>query len=116
MEILISLITLFLSIWTLLEEHYDEYLSFLFDSSNTVIKRNTSVCYFDCTNFYFEIEEEDEDVYDDVTGELIKGLLKYGVSKEHRPNPIAQMSLFMDGDGIPLSMCSSCKKKDAQNV
>lgn len=89
----------------LLEEHYDDYLSFLFDSSNTVIKRNTSVCYFDCTNFYFEKEEEDEDIYDDVTGELIKGLLKYGVSKEHRPNPIAQMGLFMDGDGIPLSMC-----------
>lgn len=89
----------------LLEEHYDEYLSFLFDSSNRIIKRNTSVCYFDCTNFYFEKEEEDEDFVDDVTGEVAKGLLKYGVSKEHRPNPIVQMGLFMDGDGIPLSMC-----------
>lgn len=89
----------------ILEDNYDDYLSFLFDSSNNVIKRNTDVCYFDCTNFYFEKEEEDEDYYDDVTGELIKGLLKYGVSKEHRPNPIVQMGLFMDGDGIPLSMC-----------
>lgn len=89
----------------ILEDNYDDYLSFLFDSSNNIIKRNTSVCYFDCTNFYFEKEEEDEDYYDDVTGELIKGLLKYGVSKEHRPNPIVQMGLFMDGDGIPLSMC-----------
>lgn len=89
----------------ILEENYDEYLSHLFESSNKVIKRNTSVCYFDCTNFYFEKETEDEDVYDEITGELIKGLLKYGVSKEHRPNPIVQMGLFMDADGIPLSMC-----------
>lgn len=91
----------------ILEENYDEYLSHLFESSNKVIKRNTNVCYFDCTNFYFEKESEDEDVYDEITGELIKGLLKYGVSKEHRPNPIVQMGLFMDADGIPLSMCSN---------
>lgn len=89
----------------ILEENYDEYLSHLFESSNKVIKRNTNVCYFDCTNFYFEKESEDEDVYDEITGELIKGLLKYGVSKEHRPNPIVQIGLFMDADGIPLSMC-----------
>ena len=89
----------------ILEENYDEYLSHLFESSNKVIKRNTNVCYFDCTNFYFEKESEDEDVYDEITGELIKGLLKYGVSKEHRPNPIVQMGLFMDADGIPLNMC-----------
>ena len=89
----------------ILEENYDEYLSHLFESSNKVIKRNTNVCYFDCTNFYFKKESEDEDVYDEITGELIKGLLKYGVSKEHRPNPIVQMGLFMDADGIPLSMC-----------
>lgn len=89
----------------ILEENYDEYLYHLFESSNKVIKRNTNVCYFNCTNFYFEKESEDEDVYDEITGELIKGLLKYGVSKEHRPNPIVQMGLFMDADGIPLSMC-----------
>lgn len=77
----------------------------ILEASNNIIKRNTSVCYFDCTNFYFEKEEEDEDTIDDVTGEVIKGLLKYGVSKEHRPNPIVQMGLFKDGDGIPLSMC-----------
>ena len=89
----------------ILEENYEDYLAHLFDASNDIIKRNTSVCYFDCTNFYFEKEQEDEDYFDDVTGELIKGLLKYGISKEHRPNPIVQMGLFMDGDGIPLSMC-----------
>lgn len=89
----------------ILNEHYDEYLTYLFDQSNNIINRNNSVCYFDCTNFYFEKETEDEDVIDEVTGEVFKGLLKYGHSKEHRPNPIVQMGLFMDGDGIPLSMC-----------
>ena len=86
-------------------DHYDEYIERVFETSGSIHKRDTSVCYFDCTNFYFEKEDEDEDVYDEVTGELIKGLLKYGVSKEHRPNPLVQMGLFMDGDGIPLSMC-----------
>ena len=89
----------------ILNKHYDDYLEYLFDKSNDIIKRNTSVCYFDCTNFYFEKEEEDEDTIDEITGESIKGLLKYGLSKEHRPNPIVQMGLFIDGDGIPLSMC-----------
>lgn len=88
-----------------LPAHYDEFMDSLFKGSSKVVKRNTSVCYFDCTNYYFEKEQEDEDVFDDVTGELIKGFLKYGVSKEHRPNPIVQMGLFMDGDGIPVTMC-----------
>ena len=88
-----------------LGKNFDSYIAHLFEASNNVIKRNTSVCYFDCTNFYFEKEEENEDIIDEVTGEVIKGLLKYGVSKEHRPNPIIQMGLFMDADGIPLSMC-----------
>ena len=50
--------------------------------------QSTSVCYFDCTNLYFEKEEENEDIID----EVIKDLLKYGASKEHRPNPIIQMA------------------------
>ena len=53
-------------------------------------KRNDKVLYYDCSNYYFEIEQED-------------GNKKYGKSKEHRPNPIIQMGLFMDGDGIPLA-------------
>lgn len=89
----------------ILEEHYDEYISHLFEKSNNIIKRNTCVCYYDCTNYYFEIEAEDEDYVDEVTGEMIKGLRKYGPSKEHRPNPIVETGLFMDSDGIPLSMC-----------
>jgi transposase len=88
-----------------LEPNYDAYLEHLFLNSGTIVKRNTSVCYFDCTNFYFETEEEDDVYVDEVTGEILKGLRKYGPSKEHRPNPLVQMGLFMDGNGIPISMC-----------
>lgn len=62
----------------------------LYKNSLKISKRNTGILYYDCTNYFFEIEEED-------------GLKQYGPSKEHRPNPIVQMGLFMDGDGIPLA-------------
>ena len=62
----------------------------LFINSKNVIKRNSKVIYYDCTNYFFEIDEEDD-------------LRRYGISKEHRPNPLIGMGLFMDGDGIPLS-------------
>lgn len=89
----------------LIQAHFNEYMTHLYTASNSIIKRNTSVCYYDCTNYYFEIEIDDEDYVDEVTGEILKGLRKYGPSKEHRPNPIVEMGLFMDADGIPLSMC-----------
>lgn len=90
---------------SLLAENFDDYIAHLFTHSNSIHTRDTSVCYFDCTNYYFEIERPDEDIIDDVTGEVMKGFRKYGFSKEHRPNPLVQMGLFMDGEGIPLSMC-----------
>lgn len=62
----------------------------LYKNSREVIQRNDKILYYDCTNYYFEIEEE-------------SGLRQYGVSKEHRPNPIVEMGLFMDGNGIPLA-------------
>jgi len=62
----------------------------LFNNSKDVINRNSSVIYYDCTNYFFDIDIEDD-------------LRKYGISKEHRPNPIVGMGLFMDGDGLPLS-------------
>lgn len=68
----------------------DYIQSEIYRNSNLLIKRNNRVLYYDCTNYYFEIEDEDE-------------LRKYGKSKEHRPNPIVQMGLLMDGDGIPLA-------------
>jgi len=89
----------------ILEENYDGYLEHLFLNSGNIVKRNTSICYFDCTNYYFESEDEDDEYVDEATGEILKGLRKYGPSKEHRPNPIVQMGLFMDGNGIPISMC-----------
>ena len=89
----------------LLEEHYDDYLAWLFKQSNTIVKRDTSVLYYDCTNFYFESEQPDEDIIDEVTGEILKGMRQYGFCKEHRPNPIVEMGLFMDSRGIPITMC-----------
>ena len=62
----------------------------VYKNSHFFGKRNDSILYYDCTNYYFEIEQEDGD-------------RKYGKSKEHRPNPIVQMGMFMDGDGIPLA-------------
>jgi transposase len=64
--------------------------SSLYNNSLKISKRNTGVLYYDCTNYFFEIEHEE-------------GLKQYGPSKEHKPNPIVQMGLFMDGDGIPLA-------------
>lgn len=87
------------------EKNYDSYLEHLYLNSQNIVRRNTSICYFDCTNYYFEIEEEDDDFVDEVTGEILKGFRKYGPSKQHQPSPLVQMGLFMDGNGIPISMC-----------
>lgn len=89
----------------LLEENYDDYLSWLYRHSSSVVERDTSILYYDCTNFYCECEHPDDDVVDEVTGEVISGLRKFGVSKENRPNPIVEMGLFMDSRGIPITMC-----------
>ncbi len=70
----------------------DLFQARLYQNSKNVIERNTGILYYDCTNYYFEIEEEDN-------------FRKYGLSKEHRPNPIVQMGLLMDADGMPLSFC-----------
>lgn len=89
----------------ILEQNYNAYISWLFKKSGKIVKRDTSRCYYDCTNFYFEKESPDDDYVDEVTGEFIPGIRKYGHSKENRPNPIVEMGLFMDRQGIPLSMC-----------
>ena len=68
----------------------DFFQAELYKNSQNVINRNKEVLYYDCTNYYFEIEDEDD-------------FRKYGVSKEHRPNPIVQMGMFMDANGIPLA-------------
>lgn len=62
----------------------------LYENSLSVSKRNDRILYYDCTNYFFEIEQEE-------------GLKQYGFGKDHKPNPIVGMGLFMDGDGIPLA-------------
>lgn len=64
----------------------------LYHNSMKARKRDTRVIYYDCSNYYFEIEEDDD-------------FRKYGHSKEHRPNPIVQLGMFMDADGLPLAFC-----------
>ncbi len=68
----------------------DTIQSELYKNSLALSTRNDKILYYDCTNYFFEIEQED-------------GIKQYGPSKEHRPNPIVEMGLFMDGDGIPLA-------------
>ena len=75
---------------SILAEESDFIQEELYKNSNFIHPRNSRILYYDCTNYYFEIEAED-------------GIKKYGKSKEHRPNPIITMGLFMDADGIPLA-------------
>ena len=73
-----------------LAKENDFFQAQLYKNSEKVVDRHKKVLYYDCTNYYFEIEEADD-------------FRKYGHSKENRPNPIVQMGLFMDADGIPLT-------------
>ena len=75
-----------------LSQETDYIQSELYKNSLNIFDRNNGILYYDCTNYFFEIEQEE-------------GLKQYGVSKEHRPNPIVQMGLLMDGDGMPLAFC-----------
>lgn len=77
---------------SVLAEESEYIQSRLFKNSMQTAKRRTEVIYYDCTNFYFEIEEGEDDK-------------QYGLSKENRPLPIVEMGLFMDRDGIPLAFC-----------
>ena len=75
---------------SVMSEEMDFIQSEVYKNSSFIGKRNDRILYYDCSNYYFEIEQED-------------GEKKYGKSKEHRPNPIIQMGLFIDGDGLPLA-------------
>ena len=74
----------------IISKEMDFIQSELYKNTKKYCKRNNRILYYDCTNYYFEIEEEDD-------------FRKYGKSKENRPNPLVQMGLFMDGDAIPLA-------------
>lgn len=98
----------------ILDKNSNEYLKHLFNNSENIIKRDTSVMYYDCTNYFFESETPDEETVDDVTGEIITGLRQFGISKEHRTSPIVEMGLIMDSRGIPISMCIHPGNKSEQ--
>ena len=96
-------------------------LDFIFNNKDKIIRRiNTNLVkkanrspkmiYYDVTNFYFEIEDPDEDVLDENENVIQKGIRKNGVCKEERKLPIVQMGLFMDDDGIPISIESFPRK------
>lgn len=77
---------------SVIAEESDYIQSTLFKNSMKLSKRKTGIIYYDCTNFYFEIEQAEDDK-------------QYGISKENRPLPIVEMGLFMDAEGIPLAFC-----------
>ncbi|MBU9896956.1 IS1634 family transposase [Holdemanella biformis] len=89
----------------ILDRNSDQYLKHLFDNSENIVKRDTSVMYYDCTNYFFETEKPDEEIVDEVTGEIILGLRQFGISKENKTSPIVEMGLIMDSRGIPISIC-----------
>ena len=76
---------------TYLNNHLDDIQKDIYNNSMSIVNRDTNIIYFDCTNYYFEINEEDE-------------LRKYGKGKDHKPNPLVGMGLFMDSNGLPIAM------------
>lgn len=92
-------------------DQYDEQLQkWIYSHSSKICERDMSVSYFDCTNYYFDIGRSDMDTFDDggrpVDGKGNPAEIKYrkrGPEKNHRPDPIVEMGLLMDKDGIPLA-------------
>jgi transposase len=79
-----------------------DFITHLNERVKKLYKRDTSLMFYDVTNYFWEIDSPDPDIYND-TGEVIsEGMRKYGCSKEHRPEPIVQLGLFMDNEGLPV--------------
>lgn len=94
---------------------FDSIQAELYRYSSQMVPRKTGVLYYDCTNFYFETEEED-DVSNKEADEKDIPARKYGVSKQHQPSPLVQMGLFMDYSGIPLAVCINRGNKNEQQT
>ena len=77
-----------------ISKNFDDIQAKLYQNTLKLGKRKTGVIYYDCTNFFFEMEDAEPDT-----------LCQYGKSKENRPLPIVQMGLFIDQEGLPISMC-----------
>lgn len=88
---------------SIIAKESDFIMKEVYKNSLLAVKRNTNILYYDCTNFFFETE-------------TAKGLKQYGVSKENRPNPIVQLGLFMDADGIPLAFCVNAGNTNEQTT
>ena len=94
---------------------FDSIQSELYKFSSQVIRRKTGVLYYDCTNFYFETEQEDPLSNQEADDKDIAAR-KYGISKQHQPSPLVQMGLFMDYSGIPLAICINRGNKNEQQT
>lgn len=88
---------------SVIAQESDYIQSRLFKNSSSLAERKTGVIYYDCTNFYFETEQAEDDK-------------QYGVSKENRPLPIVEMGLFMDMEGIPIAFGISPGNDNEQNT
>ena len=94
---------------------FDSIQSELYKFSSQIIPRKTGVLYYDCTNFYFETEQED-DISNQDADEKEVAARKYGISKQHQPSPLVQMGLFMDYSGIPLAISINRGNKNEQQT
>lgn len=81
----------------------EDLFKIIWDNTKNKYNRDASTSFYDCTNYYFEIEYDDEDVLDDNGNVIKKGLRKRGPEKNHRPDPIVEMGLLVDKQGIPIS-------------
>lgn len=89
---------------SVIASEFDWIQAELYKYSSSIVPRKTGVLYYDCTNFYFETEEEDA-LSDEEADEKELPARKYGKGKQHQPSPLVQMGLFMDYSGIPLAVC-----------
>ena len=106
--------------YTPLLKNFNKYnvydtLDFIYENKEKIIRRmntalvkkwhrNPEIIFYDVTNFFFEIEDPDEDILDEEGNVIERGIRKMGVSKENRKQPIVQMGLFMDDQGLPISI------------
>lgn len=100
---------------SVIASEFDSIQSELYKYSSQVVPRKTGVLYYDCTNFYFVTEEED-DISNQEADEKDIAARKYAVSKQHQPSPLVQMGLFMDYSGIPLAICINRGDKNEQQT
>lgn len=109
---------------SVINEHFDEIQRSLYRNSLKVVDRKAGIVYYDCTNYYFEIEREDEDLplseddpSDDSSFEKMeekKGLRKYAHSKQHQPAPVVQVGFLMDLTGLPVAIIVTSGSRNEQ--